>query len=237
MLWRIEGKDGHGDSYLFGTSHGDGNDYELSDLYAAFPALRQALEECEVIAFESRNDLQDSAVLADWAGVAELVLNDHYQNPPLRPRRTPRHWLEGRSVDRCLMKYAAKHGKDSLGLETHTEEMAIRLAVWRDSILWALYEKEQIGYNPLPDSALSAMMRRHYLNNRLDSLVSFLFETEGFSLMDTAWTARRNALWVPRILREISARPCLVAVGAMHLHGPHGLLALLRRRGYRLQPL
>ncbi|HEY2124398.1 MAG TPA: TraB/GumN family protein [Chthoniobacterales bacterium] len=49
---------------------------------------------------------------------------------------------------------------------------------------------------------------------------------------------RRNARWIPRIETVIkSGRPSMIVAGVAHFPGPHGLLALLRARGYKLEQL
>jgi uncharacterized protein YbaP (TraB family) len=46
----------------------------------------------------------------------------------------------------------------------------------------------------------------------------------------------RNNNWIPQMDKCLaSASPCLVVVGAAHLVGPDGLLALLQRKGYRIE--
>ena len=49
---------------------------------------------------------------------------------------------------------------------------------------------------------------------------------------------RRNARWIPRIETVVKAgRPAMIVVGAAHFPGPHGVLALLRARGYKIEQL
>ena len=46
----------------------------------------------------------------------------------------------------------------------------------------------------------------------------------------------RNNNWMPQLEKCLaSTTPCLVVVGAAHLVGPDGLLALLQRKGYRIE--
>jgi uncharacterized protein len=46
----------------------------------------------------------------------------------------------------------------------------------------------------------------------------------------------RNNNWMPQLEKCLaSATPCLAVVGAAHLVGPDGLLALLQRKGYRIE--
>ena len=57
----------------------------------------------------------------------------------------------------------------------------------------------------------------------------------------SAWTQhemldRRNLTMARRIDELASSRRLLVAVGALHLAGPQGLVKLLRQRGYQVSP-
>lgn len=52
------------------------------------------------------------------------------------------------------------------------------------------------------------------------------------------WIERRSALWIPRIERAIKSRqPTMVIVGALHLCGPRGVIAELKKRGYKFEQL
>jgi hypothetical protein len=52
------------------------------------------------------------------------------------------------------------------------------------------------------------------------------------------WIERRSALWIPRIERAIKSRqPTMVTVGALHLCGPRGVIAELKKRGYKFEQL
>lgn len=47
----------------------------------------------------------------------------------------------------------------------------------------------------------------------------------------------RNHTWMKRLPGLMAARPTFVAVGALHLAGPDGLINLLRKQGYTLSPV
>lgn len=47
----------------------------------------------------------------------------------------------------------------------------------------------------------------------------------------------RNEHWVPVIKENIAKRPCLIAVGCRHLLSADGLIAMLRREGYTVEPV
>lgn len=61
----------------------------------------------------------------------------------------------------------------------------------------------------------------------------------GFKRYPAAYTSlivERNNNWMPQLERCLAqTSPCLVVVGAAHLVGPDGLLALLQRKGYRIE--
>lgn len=47
----------------------------------------------------------------------------------------------------------------------------------------------------------------------------------------------RNRMWIPRMERQMRKGPVFFAVGAGHLAGKNGLIALLRKRGYSVTPM
>ena len=48
---------------------------------------------------------------------------------------------------------------------------------------------------------------------------------------------KRNEAWIGKIERHFKQQPTTVAVGAAHLFGEHGLIALLRARGFQVEPV
>ena len=46
-----------------------------------------------------------------------------------------------------------------------------------------------------------------------------------------------NQAWCPVIKQNIAKCSCMVAVGARHLLGRNGLIAMLRREGYTVEPV
>lgn len=47
----------------------------------------------------------------------------------------------------------------------------------------------------------------------------------------------RNEAWMPVIKENIAKRPCLIAVGCRHMLSGDGLIAMLRREGYTVEPV
>ena len=49
-------------------------------------------------------------------------------------------------------------------------------------------------------------------------------------------TSAMNKAWLPVIEQNIAQRPCMIAIGCSHLLGSEGLIVLLRREGYTVEP-
>ena len=56
-----------------------------------------------------------------------------------------------------------------------------------------------------------------------------------FDAFEQALLVDRNANWLPTILENLDAGPTVIAVGALHLTGGAGLVALLRQEGYTVE--
>jgi uncharacterized protein YbaP (TraB family) len=58
----------------------------------------------------------------------------------------------------------------------------------------------------------------------------------GYPAAYTSLIVERNRNWIPQLQMCLSSpRPCFVVVGAAHMVGPDGLLALLQQKGYKVE--
>ncbi len=78
-------------------------------------------------------------------------------------------------------------------------------------------------------------LTRLYLKGDLDGLykLSQSFEDKYGDL--SFLVTERNQTWMKRLPSLMATRPTFIAVGALHLAGPDGLIALLRKQGYQLK--
>jgi uncharacterized protein len=58
---------------------------------------------------------------------------------------------------------------------------------------------------------------------------------EGMGQYEDILLKKRNMNWIPVMGRMMAEKPTLFAVGAGHLGGPTGVVALLRKAGYRVE--
>jgi uncharacterized protein len=139
----------------------------------------------------------------------------------------------GQPMDLYFAANGKQTGKTVLPLETMEEQ--ITLLYDHDPV-----EKQAQDFLKLikeMDSVKdqSRSLTRLYLAGDLDGL---------YNLMQTAQTEpgsmahlldERNANWMKRLPALLAARPTFVAVGAGHLPGPNGLIALLRKDGFTVK--
>jgi hypothetical protein len=77
-----------------------------------------------------------------------------------------------------------------------------------------------------------------YKSQKLDSIEAMFNEPE-FGMQDglDLLLDKRNKNWVEQLKKILPANNIFMAVGAGHLVGKMGLIALLRKEGYTLKPI
>lgn len=167
-----------------------------------------------------------------------------------------------RSVDLALIEETARRGKETGGLETTSSVMGMIMSMYTDTkYIDTLSMKEQakiiykLVHRMNNDSILQfPKLHDAYLENDTCKFNQFLGEFEeeltkwneedlGNGMQDKKdyqnehLLRDRNEAWIPVIKENIAKRPCLIAVGCRHLLSDDGLIAMLRREGYRVEPV
>ena len=167
-----------------------------------------------------------------------------------------------RSVDLALHGEVVKRGKETGGLETTSSVMGMIMSMYTDTkYIDTLSMKEQakIIYklvHRMDNDSLYQFPKLHeaYLENDTCKFYHFLGEFEeeltkwseevyGNGMTDKKdyqnehLLRERNEAWIPVIKENIAKRPCLIAVGCRHLLSNDGLIAMLRREGYTIEPI
>lgn len=138
-------------------------------------------------------------------------------------------------LDAFVQKTASESGKTVKGLET-AEQQAQVLYLSTPILQQAEDLKNMLEH---PDEIISEAEKLNelYFSGKLDEMLAFTLEQEdGAAFMD-ALLNRRNAAWLMQLPQLIGERPTLVAVGALHLPGPGGILAGLRNAGFTVEPV
>ena len=248
-------------SYLLGTIHfgtpeEQGVDYSI---------LEGALKRVDTFVNEANLDEPWQASYDDyrWLSPAQplsaMVSKDSYAMarsllPNVRPQDLVRMkpWsvlalLEARgetggktTMDARLQRIASESGKRLVHLETLEQQLQALDCVPASEHALVLDERLRAPWI-LRDESAAAMT--YYRNRNLDAWLADIDHMYGLSYAGKAIEQRsrqclleaRNARWVGQLETLFQDGPSFVAVGAVHLVGPHGLIAALRRDGYRVE--
>ena len=262
LLWRISGKQIKRPSYLFGTMHVlCASDATLSD------SLKAAIAGCDELYFEINlgdmmgmlNSLKymrmnDNKTLADLLKPAEYARVKDYFNkhvsmlpfgmlerfkPMLISGIIEEQGLDCETTDGMeltIMKEAKPYNKPVNGLETAEFQAGLF-----DSIPYAEQAKELVNYidSPEQNKAQTRQLVELYNQQDLDGIDS-LSENDGSGVegghMDLLLYAR-NRKWAKNLDGLLGQKSLLIAVGAAHLPGKSGVIALLRKEGYTVEPV
>ncbi|MCW8925743.1 MAG: TraB/GumN family protein [Xanthomonadales bacterium] len=260
LFWSIN-KDGQTIGHLLGTIHSeDPRVLDFSD------DLLRRLQDSQVYAMEMVPDLPTLARLTEYMrlpaghsleavigagrfasltnalsayGVPSTFINRMKPWAAMMTLSTPPP-ITGFYMDLSLSLRASGSGLQVVGLETLEQQLSFLENMPVDMQLslldQAIDEFDQVG--EAHDQMVDA-----YLENNLADLQSLSDE----HLQEAGQEAKeyfmqtgihdRNRRMVESILPHLADRTVFVAVGALHLVGEDGLLALLRQHGYELKPL
>jgi uncharacterized protein YbaP (TraB family) len=138
-------------------------------------------------------------------------------------------------VEEELMKIAKEDKKEIKGLET----IQFQASVF-DSIPYEWQAKEllkNIDSFSVYKNEFETMLR-FYKNQQLDSIKNLMGKSEsGEEKYDDLLLNNRNKNWVKQLKQIMKNESVFVAVGTGHLVGEKGLINLLKKEGYKVEPL
>ncbi|MBR5919608.1 MAG: TraB/GumN family protein [Bacteroidales bacterium] len=258
MLWKVSGKKMKAPSYLYGTIH-------IQDARVASfdTTVLNALNRCEAFAMEVLLDeinmrgiqkammmpegkylntllsTEDFALL-DSICKAKLGISAIFMNgmKPFFVSSTLEQ-LDLRqdaedALDLFLLKKAREYGKVCYGLEEYMDQIraidAISLKEQADMLSQMLHDTAQVSQD-FED------MLEAYLRFELDSLAAMTQDTSLPKKFEKVLVNDRNVTMVKRFLTISGEHTVFCAVGAAHLAGKKGIIALLRKKGYTVEPV
>lgn len=146
------------------------------------------------------------------------------------PGYNPQEQLDG-----YFQTEGKKAGKEVIGLET--PEMQGRLLYTFTPITRQAADLVEMLDNPEKITEQSKKLNASYLAQDLDALLKLTEVDDSHSEFVTALLDRRNADWLTKLPAILSEGSCFVAVGALHLAGPKGIVEGLRSLGYTVEPM
>lgn len=136
-------------------------------------------------------------------------------------------------LDLFLAQYAQKKKMEVLGLETIQEQVSVFSAISLKEQATMLYQTATAPQDGI--SELEELIRL-YLSEDIQRMVELTGKDTNEAFVH-ALLDRRNAQMALRIRRHLETKRLFIGVGAAHLGGDTGILALLRKYGYHLRPV
>lgn len=261
LLWEVSGGNAKKPSYLFGTFH-----LLCKDDIHLSGNLKKALAASDEVYFEMDLDdpatvlggmffmnmkngktLKDLYDEKDYMRVSRFFSDSLKMNIALfnkmkpmmleallYPRMMPCKSPSG--VEMEVMAIAKNLKKEIKGFETIEFQSSIF-----DSIPYAVQASAL-----LKDIDSAANYRIYfnrmvniYTSQRTDSLLKLISDTSfaGAGENEDVLLKNRNADWVKQINTIVPKKSIFMGVGAAHLLGENGLIAMLRKRGYKVRPI
>ncbi len=147
-------------------------------------------------------------------------------------------------IDQGIADYAIKNGYRRDFLETAEDQFEVMFVKPSLSLQFRSLRRLLDGDE---DSATRLYISRslklpeYYENQQMDSMEAVIDQSLTGDPEEAAWTtqllAERNAIWLKKLEGQFEKERCFAAVGAAHLMKEDGLLAGLRRMGYKVSPV
>ncbi|MBI4472819.1 MAG: TraB/GumN family protein, partial [Acidobacteria bacterium] len=138
------------------------------------------------------------------------------------------------SWETSLQKMAQEQKVEILGLETIQEQIAVI-----DKVPYKEQAAALVDFVKDDGKAKKELEtgKKQYFEQDIVGLELLLQKTPEMGKYGETFLKNRNERWVPIIEKAAAAKPTFFAVGAGHLGGADGVIALLRKAGYTVAPV
>lgn len=259
LLWKISGKGLKEPSYVFGTFH-----MMCKDQFQISKPMEDALSSCKK--YYGELDMDDPNMpenMKEFAKLKDGKTIDSYMDPKEFAAFDKKYQnITGMSL-MLLKEYKPFLGMSFLILKTvpckatvQPETELMHLAQKKKMEVLGLETVEQqlklLNKEPI-DSQLAAMskmvnnfdsskqvmneMIQVYLKKDVNALYQFMKDMGVTDNFESTMLIKRNKNWIPKMKKAMKESPSFFAVGAGHLGGKSGVLALLRKKGYKVEPI
>lgn len=140
------------------------------------------------------------------------------------------------SVEMELYRMSRNRKLESDGLETAAYQMAIFDSIPYESQAKMLVESLRSAEGGESGEDELSKMLRMYREQDINGMQAMIGDADtGMGGYEDILLKNRNHNWIPVMGRMMKEQPTLFAVGAGHLGGESGVVALLRKEGYRVE--
>lgn len=260
LLWKIEGKELKKPSYLFGTMHliekdnfyfprklenyikkSDAVVMELADLNPEEAMKYFVLKKGTLFDYFTNKQMNDTIIpwVTKKSGMDSIMFRSYFEKmkPFVVLQTITQLQFIGKieSYEKTISGIATEKKIPTYGLETIEDQISIFDDLTKE-------EQAEMVLAGIRDADKSLeqtkKMQEIYKKQQLDSLYLMITEDDGvISKKQNAFLTDRNKNWIPKIEQYIAKQPTFIAVGAAHLAGPEGVIELLKKDGYTVNPI
>lgn len=141
---------------------------------------------------------------------------------------------QGEAWEQKFMQMAKDRKMELKGLETTKDQLDIF-----DSIPYKT-QAESLAKSLANIDSIKISFKQMldlYKRKNLDSLSILINDDDELGNYQDIMLNRRNAKWIPEIIAESKKMPTFFAVGAGHLGGDKGVINMLRKQGFKVEPV
>lgn len=261
VLWKISGNGLEEASYLFGTMHLlPEEEYRFSEnAQKAFDACTGLALEVDIVNMSMKDKLsmakrvmmpEEESVekymsekefqqledfITDSLGLRKRTFKQIISVKPLFSSGILLKELveDPKSYEQELGDAAKEKGMTISGLETMNDQLVLFEDISIEDQVKGVFLKE-MTVNPMVEYN---ELKQIYLDGDLAKLQELTLEETEFENFQEKFILNRNRNWIPVIEDLIKKEPTFIAVGAAHLPGEEGVIALLKKAGYKLEPI
>ncbi len=259
LLWKISGNGMSKPSYIFGTIH-----LICPEDFFLTNAMKNAVEQVDKVCFEM--DLDDNSVMmssmgglmdnsgkkmkdyfteAQYAKLKKFMKDSMGMEMAFLQQMKPvaLESILGMKATGCsspisyedsIMRMALRMKKEIVGLEKPEEQIEVLTSMPDDSVVISLMQMiDEFGKT----KAEYANMVSAYKKQDIDKLYAIIADSKDMQGSMDAFLDSRNKRWIPKIKEMVKQNSLYIAVGAGHLGGKNGVLALLKAEGYTVEPM
>ncbi|MBT2558557.1 TraB/GumN family protein [Hymenobacter sp. ISL-91] len=259
LLWEISGNKLAKPSYVFGTIH-----LLCADDLKVSEVVKKAIDNSQQIALEL--DMDSPTMMEEMRGQMMLpagqtvqgcmtkeeyaAVNDYYTNElkmPFAQMGTMKPFILSSlmypkmlgcpigSYEGTLIGMAKAKQVEVIGLETVADQMGIFDKIPCDKQAQML--SDMVVKRSEAQQEFKALFQLYQAQDVEELLKATLASQFGMKEYEDELLTNRNKRWIPLMAQQATSKPTFFAVGAAHLGGSNGVLALLRQQGYQVKPL
>ncbi|MFA8433493.1 MAG: TraB/GumN family protein [Marinifilaceae bacterium] len=259
LLWKISGNGLSEPSYLYGTIHiiCEKDMVRLDQLEELVKATDQVVLEVDMDAPETAQKMQMGSLNPGMKNIKEELTEKQQDmlnkfltekfGANLDQMGIVKPWalsvmISTQGVIECadktayetqLLNFAKSNSKEVLGLETIDFQLNMFESMKREDQIKMLTDavEKKVEY----DELLRKLIKT-YQNENIDEIHNMFLETSPEMLKySDLLLYNRNSNWIAKIGEYMKEKSTLFAVGAGHLGGEKGVVALLKKAGYNVE--